>query len=135
MSLRSNLKVDFNKWAKHPAIDQLSQQLSTYEKKVTNLVKEFDLKGRQAKERSRKKLDKLVVQLKATRGKVEKRINHLVSAESKKLNRRVNDLVSYLTQVSRQEDREMAASAGRAKKNSKTRRKTTSAKRKTRVRK
>lgn len=135
MSLRSNLKVDFNKWAKHPAVHQLTQQLGTYEKKLSVLVKDFDLKGREARERSRKKLDRLVVQLKYTRGKVEKRINTLVNLESKKLNKRVNELVSYLTQVARQEDRKMEASKGRAKKNAENRRKASSRKRSTRTRK
>jgi len=135
MSLRSNLKVDFDKWAKHPAVHQLTQHLGTYEKRLSTLVKDFDLKGRSARERSRKKLDKLVVQLRQTRGKVEKRINTLVNAESKKLNKRVNELVSYLTQVARQEDRKMAASGGRAKKNTGSRRKASSTKRSTRSRK
>ena len=116
MSIRSNLKVDFRKWAKHPAINQLTQQVNTYEKRVSALVKDFDLKGREARERSRKQLDKVLVQLKQTRSKVEKKVTQLIQAEGKRLNKRVNELVSYVAQMSRQEANERAASTGRAKK-------------------
>jgi hypothetical protein len=118
MSLRSNLKVDFSKWASHPSINQLTKQITTYEKRVSTLVKDFDLKGREARERSRKKLDKVLGHLKQTRSKVEKKVTHLVTLEGKKLNKKVNELLDYVNQMSRQEDRKMAASSGRAKKTS-----------------
>jgi hypothetical protein len=135
MSLRSNLKVDFSKWASHPSINQLTKQITTYEKRVSTLVKDFDLKGREARERSRKKLDKVLGHLKQTRSKVEKKVTHLVTLEGKKLNKKVNELLNYVNQISRQEDRKMAASAGRAKKNAKTTRKTTSRSSKARTKK
>ncbi len=135
MSLRSNLKVDFTKWAKHPAINQLTQQLSTYEKKVATLVKGFDLKGREARERSHQQLNKVVGQLKQTRTKVEKKITHLVNLEGKRLNKQVNKLVTYLTQVARQEDHKKATTIGRAKKTTRTPHKTAPKGRKTRAKK
>ncbi|MSP18921.1 MAG: hypothetical protein EXR74_05060 [Bdellovibrionales bacterium] len=114
MSLRSNLKVDFSKWANHPSINSLTRQITTYEKRVSSLVKGFDIKGREARKRSRKQLDKVLVQLKQTRANVEKRVSQLVSLEGKKLNKRVNELVSYLKVVSRKEAR-TGATVGRAK--------------------
>ena len=114
MSLRSNLKVDFIKWANHPSINSLTRQITTYEKRVSSLVKGFDVKGREARKRSRKQLDKVLVQLKQTRANVEKKITQLVSLEGKKINKRVNELVGYLKVVSRKEAR-TEATAGRAK--------------------
>lgn len=114
MSLRSNIKVDFSKWANHPSINQLTRQITTYEKRVSSLVKGFDLKGREARKRSRKQLDKVLVQLKQTRANVEKKVTQLVNVEGKKLNKRVNELVSYLKVVSRKEAR-TSATVGRAK--------------------
>ena len=132
MSIRPNFKVDFSKWAKHPAINQLTQQVTTYEKRVAGLVKDFDLKSREARERSRKQLDKVLVQLKQTRAKVEKRVTQLVQLESKKLNKRVNELVAYVSKISRQEVKVRAAAAGRAKKTTTSRKTTTTRSRKTR---
>ena len=135
MSLRSNLKVDFSKWAKHPAISQLTEQLNTYEKRVSTLVKNFDLKGREARQRSREQLDKVVGQLKETRGKVEKKVTQLVSLEGKKLNKRVNELVNYLNAMAKKEGLENANVRGRAKKSTRTARKTTKSARKPRAKK
>jgi hypothetical protein len=136
MSIRSNLKVDFSKWSKHPAIHQLTQQISNYEKKVSTLVKDFDLKSKEARERSRKQLDKVLVQLKETRSKVEKKVTDLVNMEGEKLNKRVNELVTYMNQIARKESQSMANSAGRAKNTGRTKkaaRKTTTRARKTRA--
>lgn len=125
MSIRSNLKVDFSKWAKHPAINQLTQQVNAYEKRVSTLVKDFDLKGREARERSRKQLNKVLVQLKQTRAKVEKRVTQLIQTEGKRLNKRVTELMNNVAKMSRQEANERAATPGRAKKSGRTVRKTT----------
>jgi peptidoglycan hydrolase CwlO-like protein len=130
MSIRSNLKVDFSKWAKHPAISQLTQQVSTYEKRISDLVKDFDLKGREARERSRKQLNQVLGQLKHTRAKLEKKVTQLVQVEALRLNKRVTHLMAYVSKVSKQEANQKAASVGRAKRTTKPTRRSTKGTRK-----
>lgn len=132
MSLRSNIKVDFSKWSKHPAINQLTEQLNTYEKRVSTLVKNFDLKSRDARERSRQQLDKVLGQLKQTRAKVETKVTRLVNQEGKKLNKKVNDLMIYLNAVARKE-KQAVNMGGRAKRTTKPARKGASRARKSKA--
>jgi len=130
MSVRSSLKVDFSKWAKHPAISQLTQQISSYEKRISHLVKDFDLKGREARERSRKQLNEVLGQLKRTRSKVEKKVTDLVQVEAKRLNKRVSDLMAYISKISKQEANQKVASVGRAKRTTKASRRSAKSSRK-----
>lgn len=133
MSIRSNLKIDVSKWSNKPSIKQLTQQLTSYEQRLSALVKDFDLKGRDARIRSRQKLDQVLTQLKETRSKVEETVTSLVNAEGKKLNKKVNNLVSYLNGLARKEAMVANVSAGRAKKVGRPSRKTSAVRGKTKA--
>jgi len=91
--------------------DSVSKQLNIYEKKVKDLVKDLDLKSRDAREKSREQLDAFTHQVKKTRTDLEKRIVTLVNQETKRLNVGLNELVSYLKSLSHSEKTQAAAKA------------------------
>ena len=103
MSFRSQLKLDFNKLANNPKLTHFTQQLNGYENRVASFVKDFDIKSREARERSRHQLDKFLRQIKRTRSEVEKKVATLVNQEGKKLNKRINELFSYLKTLAQKE--------------------------------
>lgn len=94
----------------------LSDYLGTYEKKVRKIVKELDLKSRDARSKSREQLDRFTSQLKTTRGEFEKRVVTLVNHEADRLNKGFNELVSYLKTLSKQEAELKAKGKGKTKK-------------------
>jgi hypothetical protein len=79
-----------------PWVSELSQHLNEYEQKLKSVVKDLDLKGRDAREKSRKQLDSFTRQLKKTRTDLEKRVRTLVNQEAKRINIGFNELVTYL---------------------------------------
>lgn len=107
--------IDFRNFIKSERLNQLtkgiseglghglSDYLGTYEKKVRKIVKELDLKSRDARKKSGEQLDRFTNQLKSTRGEFEKRVVTLVNHEAERLNKGFNDLVSYLKTLSKQE--------------------------------
>lgn len=117
--------IDFRNFIKSERLNQLTKGLSegighglsdylgTYEKKVRKIVKELDLKSRDARSKSREKLDHFASQLKTTRGEFEKRVLTLVNHEAERLNKGFNDLVSYLKTLSKQEAEMKAKGKGK----------------------
>ncbi len=81
----------------------ISGQLGTYEKRVKALVKDLDLKSRDARSKSREQLDRFTTQIKSTRNQLEKRVVTLVNYEADRLNKGLNELVGYLKTLSKQE--------------------------------
>ena len=84
-------------------LGNFSKQLTQYEKKAMNLVKDIESKGREARTMGQKKLDKLMNQLQTTRTTVEKRVGSLVEIEKKRINSGVNDLLNYLKSTAKNE--------------------------------
>ncbi|NBX92596.1 MAG: hypothetical protein EBQ85_05110 [Proteobacteria bacterium] len=112
MSLRNRLKADLKKISeltqKLPQeatvlVEEVSAQLSQHEKKVRAFVKDVDLKGRKAKEKSRKQVDAVAKQIRRTRKEIEGRVKHLVELESEKLNKRVNQFLNKLLSAAQAE--------------------------------
>src|SRR5580765_6397819 len=90
--LRSELK----RLANSELVSGISKQLNVYEKKVKDLVNNFDTKSREARGKSREQLDKFATQLKRTRTDVEKRVRDLLTQEGQRLNKGMGELVNYL---------------------------------------
>lgn len=116
--------IDFKNFIKSDRFNQLTKGISDgishglsgylggYEKKMRSLVKDLDLKSRDARSKSREQLDRFANQIKTTRGELEKRVVTIVNHEADRLNKGFNELVTYLKALSQQEQ----ASAKRSKK-------------------
>ena len=89
----NKLTKDLRKLANSQVFVPLTKQLNAYEKKARGLVKEFDLRSREARDKSKARLDDFLVQLKKTRTEVESKVRSLFEEESKRINTRVNDLL------------------------------------------
>lgn len=125
--------IDFRNFIKSEKLNQfakgisdgLSHGLGGYEKRVKSMVKELDLKSRDARVKSREQLDRFAKQLKTTRSQLEKRVVTLVHSETERLNKGLNELVTYLKTLSKQEKKKAAKSkSGGAKKSASSKRST-----------
>lgn len=107
--------IDFRKLLESNRFGKIAREISTgissglhgyfgtYEKKVKSLVKEIDLKSRDAREKSKDQLDKFTEKLKNRKSDLEKRVVGLVNVEAEKLNKGLTELVSYLKTLSHEE--------------------------------
>ena len=84
-------------------VQGVSKQVNTYEKKVRGLVKDLDLRTRDAREKSQKQLDKFAVQVKKTRSQLETRLVEVVNQEAVRLNKGFSELVTYLKSLANNE--------------------------------
>lgn len=84
-------------------LHHFSKQLTHYEDQIKDLVEDWDLKSREAREKSQAQLDKVLNQIKKTRVDLEKRVTKLVTVEKKRINTNLNDLMSFIKSVSRKE--------------------------------
>lgn len=100
-------RIDFQTILNSPFVNKLannlSKQASSYEKKVKEVVHDLDLKSRDARQKSKKQLDRFGKQLKATRSDVESKVKSLVNHEAERLNKGFGDLVTYLKSVAKSE--------------------------------
>ncbi len=97
------LTEDLKKLANSQVVVPLTKQLNVYEKKARGLVKEFDLRTQDAREKGKARFDELLVQLKKTRSEVETKVRALVEEESKRLNGRITELFETLRAVAQTE--------------------------------
>lgn len=100
---RKNLKIDLKRFSKSEWIGGFTKQLNSYEKKVTRFVNDLDLKTREARERSKKHLDRFADHVQKTRDKVEKKIVSLLNQEAKRLNQKIAELFNYLKPIAKDE--------------------------------
>lgn len=96
-------KADWKRLAGSPLVGNLSKHLNAYEGKVKKLVRDFDLKSRDARETSRKQIDKFTIQLKRTRTEVEKKVTVLLNEEGQRLNKAMAELFNYLKSMAKNE--------------------------------
>ncbi len=89
------VKSELKRFLSVEQIENLSKQFGAYEKLAREVVKQFDVKGREAKARGQAKLDKFASQVKTTRTQVEKQLQSLVREERQSLNKGLNDLFTY----------------------------------------
>jgi hypothetical protein len=108
-------------------LGHFTQQLNSYEIKVKNLVKDFDLKSREARKKSEERLEKFLSQVKKTRKELEKTVVDLVHDERKVLNAKIDNLLSFLHKMKKAETTTSPAAKARPR-TQKTARKTTAAK-------
>lgn len=101
--LQTRLKSDLKRLAKSNLVSNLSKQFNQYEGRVKKLVHEFDIKSREARDNSRKQIDKFTTHLKETRVQVERRVSEVLNEESKRLNGRMTELFNYLKSIARNE--------------------------------
>jgi hypothetical protein len=110
----NKLTGDLRKLANSQVVVPLTQQLGVYEKRAKDLVKELDLRSRDARDKSKARLDEFLVQLKKTRTEVESKVRALFEEESKRLNARVNDLLETLRAVAQSDSSPKTAAAPKA---------------------
>lgn len=123
----SDLKNQLPKEATQ-ALGKFTHQLSGYEERVRDLVKEFDEKSQHARETSKERLELFTKQLKKTRTTVEKKVVNLVSEERERIQGRMNNLVDYLRRVAKVERSNPSARKTSAQKSTTPRKKTTAKK-------
>jgi hypothetical protein len=92
--MESKLKIDLKRLADSALANNLSKHLNEYEAKVKEMVRDFDLKSREARDKSRERLDRFLAQLKQTRGDLEKKVTDIAHVEGERLNKRVSELVN-----------------------------------------
>lgn len=95
--------IDFKEVLKSPWVNRVSKQVATYEKRLRVLVNDLDLKSREAREKSKQRLDEFQTQVKRTRSDVEKRVVTLVNEEAVRLNKHFADVLSYLKSLANRE--------------------------------
>ena len=96
-------RFDLKKIANTPWVENLTKQFNGYESRVKRLVKDIDLKGREARTKGKKQLNRFTHQLQKTRNEVEKKVTVLINKESKKLNGKVTELFKYLKTMANNE--------------------------------
>ncbi len=121
-------KFDFKKIASTPWVANLTKQFNSYESRVKKLVKELDLKGKEARTVGRDQLVRFTDQLQKTRTQVEKKVTVLINEEGKKINDRVTELFKYLKTMANNVEKPAGKKGSSQKKSSKV--KSTAAKKK-----
>jgi hypothetical protein len=116
--MASKFKVDLKQWMNSPQVENLSKHLTDYEKRVKELVKELNLKSRDAREKGKVQLDRFTTQVQKTRTDVEKNVKTLLQQEGKVLNQKLNELVTYLKGLAANEKKAAAPVAETGKKKS-----------------
>jgi len=109
--LQDILKADLKKIANSTVVSNLSKQFNQYEHRVKKFVNEFDLRSREARDRSRQQIDQFTTQLQKTRKQVEKRVTQVIEKEGKRLNGRATELFNYLKSVAKSEKLALKAAA------------------------
>ena len=104
---------DLKKFVGDDFTKNLKTTFNTYEKKVQDIVKDIDVKGKEAKKKGEVQIDKWVKQLKKSRTEIEKRVSVLVNDEAKKLSKSFGEVVKNLRGISAAE---MSATKPAAKK-------------------
>lgn len=127
--LQEKLKSDLKRLADTPFAHNLTKQFSAYEDRVREVVHGLELKSREARAQSLKRIDEFTDQLKKTRGQVEKKVSTLLNEEGKRLNAKVTELLNYLKSMARDEK---LAQKGKKKSSAKARANQNGAKKRTR---
>ncbi len=91
---------DLKKFVGDDFTKNLKTTFTTYEKKVQELVKDLDVKGKEAKKKGEVQIDKWVKQLKRSRTDIEKRVTLLVNTEADKLSKQLGEVVKNLRGIS-----------------------------------
>jgi hypothetical protein len=101
--VKEKLNLDLKKLSKSHLLENLSQHLNGYEKRVRSLVRDFDLRSRDAREKSREQLDRFADRLREARGNVETKVAAVLNQEGQRLNKGVQELLNYLKTASKSE--------------------------------
>jgi DNA anti-recombination protein RmuC len=97
--LEKRLKEELNKLSQSQLGQVFREQLKNYEVKVKDVVKDLNSKSKEAREKGRKQLEKLTVQLNTSRTGLEKKVLQLVNQETKKLNKSCQELFNYIEKL------------------------------------
>ena len=101
------LKLDLKNLSKKELVENLSKHLTAYEERWKQLMKEFDVKSRDARERSRTQWERFSKQIRDRRSELEKRVTDLFQQETQKLSRQINqganELFNYLKSIAKNE--------------------------------
>lgn len=112
--MASKLKIDLKQLFTSQQVENLSKHLTTYEKRVKELVKELDLKSRDARDKSKERLAHFTSQVRKTSTDIEKNVKDLLNQEGKVLNQKVTELVTYLKSLASNEKKAAPVAAAKA---------------------
>ncbi|MEZ4752656.1 MAG: hypothetical protein R3B54_19075 [Bdellovibrionota bacterium] len=107
-NLKVEIQKEIQKVANSKFLKEFSKQLNGYEKKVRDVVRDFNLRSQEARSKSKKQMDQFTKRLNKTRKDVEKTLKSLINEESRLLNKSFNELVSHLKELSEQESAKKA---------------------------
>lgn len=105
------VKAELKRFLSAKQVEDLSQQLDTYEKRVREAVKQFDVKGREAKAKGQVQLEKFAAQVKSTSQQLEKQIKTFMGQEGKALNKGLGELFTLFRSLTAQPEKPAKKSA------------------------
>lgn len=103
MMVPERVKSELKRFLNAKQVQELSRQLDTYEKRVREAVKQFDVKGREARKSGQEQLDKFAVQVKKTGQELERQLKTFMNQEGKTLNKGLNELFTYFKSIRQSE--------------------------------
>ncbi len=103
MMVPERVKSELKRFLNAKQVQELSRQLDTYEKRVREAVKQFDVKGREARTKGQEQLDKFAEQVKKTGQDLERQLKAFMSQEGKQLNKGLNELFTYFKGIRQSE--------------------------------
>jgi len=100
---KMNLAAELKRLSNAQAIKQFSKQMMDYEKRVRTLMKDFNLRGQEARKNGKVQIDEFVRQLKKNRVRVEKKVLTVINQEAKNVNKRCQKLLNNLKNLAEKE--------------------------------
>jgi hypothetical protein len=113
------LKEELKRFLSAKQVEGLSKQWDAYEVKVREAVKEFDIRGREAKSKGKERLDKFAAQLKRSSEEFEKHFKAFMNQEGKVLGESLTEMFAFLSSLAKSEPAKKTKSA-RSKRPTKT---------------
>lgn len=105
---KNDVKAELKKLANSQLARNLSQHIRNYEKRLSKLVRELDLKTHDVREQGMVRLKKLNAELKKTRTDLEKRVRSILNEEGKHLTQRLTNVVEKLSNLAKTESAKTA---------------------------
>lgn len=100
---KKDVKAELKKLADSQLARNLSGHIRNYEKRLSKLVRELDLKTHDVREKGTARLKKLNSELKKTRTDLEKRVRSILNEEGKHLTQKLTNVVEKLSALAKTE--------------------------------
>lgn len=101
MKLKKEILTKLSSMIGEKKFNQLSKQISNYEQKLKKVLKDVDLKSRNAQKKGKESLTHLKKQIQTTGTLVEKKIKHIIDDELSQLDKKVHSVVGKIKKIAR----------------------------------